>query len=66
MSHHREIVYTSNAKWEKIPDSKDEHKTYEDAKAIADLLLERYGKFGEHCEIRGTCLKTWVKREIVE
>ncbi len=58
--------YYSNAKWSKIGHSDDRHcnstsdKNREFAFAICNTLLDRWGQGREPCEIRGTCLETWV------
>lgn len=51
-------MYKSNASWTKIPDSQDEHDSFEMANAICMRLREDYGS--RSCSIRGYCIKAWV------
>lgn len=51
-------MYKSNASWTKIPDSSDEHDSFEMANAICMRLREDYGN--KACPIRGYCIKAWV------
>jgi hypothetical protein len=57
-------IYKSHAKWSKIDDSYDIHDSEKTANSIASRLLSTYNRFNP-CDIRGTCLKTWVTKEII-
>tara|TARA_R110000868_G_scaffold173530_1_gene409683 strand:+ start:2645 stop:2854 length:210 start_codon:yes stop_codon:yes gene_type:complete len=54
--------YFSNASWTKIPDSQDEHESFEGANVICMRLIDEYGSVGR-CDIRGKCFKSWVTNE---
>lgn len=64
--------YYSNAKWSKIGHSYDRHCNGDDkqnkefAESICEVLLERWGHNMSPCEVRGTCLKTWVSKDNFE
>jgi hypothetical protein len=53
--------YYSNASWSKIPNSQDEHDSYEYANAICIRLEDEY--MDRPCSIRGLCTSTWVSDE---
>lgn len=60
-------TYFSNASWSKIKNTQDDHclhntpeKNAEYAESICRQLLDKWGRYGKPCEVRGTCLKTWV------
>jgi len=63
-------TYYSHATWSKIGESTDKHNNSDNAAvnkkfafAIAAALKDRWGHSKPPCELRGTCLKSWVTDE---
>jgi len=63
-------AYYSNANWSKTGHSYDKHMLFEDSSKNLDSAFEickslknNYGHHMPPCEIRGTCLETWVTDE---
>ena len=58
-------IYKSHAKWSKIGESSDTHKSQESAQNVCNILESTWGKKNPPCPIRGTVLKTWTSSEEV-
>ncbi len=63
-------TFNSNARWSEIPNSSDSHnikdtswENFDYAQTICQLLMDRWGPGERPCEVRGTCLETWVTDE---
>lgn len=55
-------MWSSNAKWSKIPDTKDHHDTEKQAAAVCNMLFEEYGHF-PGCPDRGICIAVWIEND---
>lgn len=54
--------FYSNATWENIDNSADDHKTFDQANDICMRLITEYD-INNPCEIRGVRFKSWVTNE---
>jgi hypothetical protein len=54
-------TYYSNASWTKIPNSKDDHISFDHANYVCRALMHDYTN--KPCSVRGYCTRTWVTDE---